>query len=425
MATSSVSSSSSKSSTSTSGSASSNRQSTTTSGGSQSGQTNTNSGVSATSGVKAAGTTDTKSATGTQSTGETAKDGVSLSKELSEKESEPGVNLAAWNDTDAKATSDPAAKQEKPAENKPNPDLAASLGGRALKSGMHDESVRALQSALNDQLGLELETDGKFGAKTKEAVMEFQKKHGLEADGIVGQKTRDALTGLGGEVKKGEGPAGEDKAAVEQPGEGQPPAEGEKAQIDGAAKPESMSYGQKLSEGQKQSIQQMVEDLKAKGFTVKADDIANFMAVETAGTFSPSIRAGGKKNGAVGLAQFTQIAIDDMNRFRGKDNKLTKEKLASMSFDEQSKVVTEYLSTALGRKKMQGKDVSAADLYAAVFSPAAIGKSMDSTVYSLNGSARNYRANKSLDTNRDGKITKAELTARLNEWVARGEQLRG
>lgn len=438
MATSGVSSSGSKSNN--SGTANSSRQSNSNTGRNQTGQANTNSGVADSGGVKAIASAEAKTTPGAEAkaNAEVAKDGVSLSKELSEKETEHGVNLGAWNDTadkDSKAADGdkPAGEQtnaDKPAENKPNPDLAASLGSRALKSGMHDESVRALQSALNDKLGLELDTDGKFGPKTKEAVMEFQKQHGLDADGIVGQKTRDALTGMGGEAKKGEGeqvgdPAGGDKANTEQPGEGQPPAEGEKAPVDGAQKPSNMSFGQKLSDGQKQSIEQMVQDLKAKGFDVKADDIVNFMAVETAGTFSPSMRAGGKKNGAVGLAQFTQTAIDDMNRFRGKGNKLTKDKLAAMSFDEQSKVVTEYLSTALGRKKMQGKEISAADLYAAVFSPAAIGKSMDSTIYSLKGSARNYRANKSLDTNRDGKITKAELTARLNQWVARGEQLRG
>lgn len=185
------------------------------------------------------------------------------------------------------------------------------------------------------------------------------------------------------------------------------------------------SYGQALNDEQKSAVDQIVTDLAARGFEVKTDDVINFMATETAGTFSPSIRSGGKKGGAVGLAQFTQTAINDMNRFRGKGNKLSKSKLASMSFADQSKVVTEYLSTALGRKGMKGKNVGASDLYAAVFAPAAIGKSAGSTIYSLSGSARNYRANKSLDTNHDGRITKAELTARLNAWAARGEQLRG
>lgn len=435
---------------STSGVSSSNKGGASTSSQTKGPSTGSNSGVNQT--AKAEAKPSTASDTGGKV--EAVKDGVTLSKELSSKETQHGVNLDAWSDSDkdAKATSDPkAAETEKPAgqeaetpkETKPNADLAASLGNRTLKNGMHDESVRSLQAALNDQLGLELETDGKFGDKTLDAVKEFQRRNGLDDDGIVGQKTKDALAGMGKQPEEGEKApadqvadpktgentpadpkAGETDPADPKAGEGVPGADGA-APVDETGKPTSRSYGQKLSDGQKASVDQMVADLKAKGFEVKPDDIINFMAVETAGTFSPSIRAGGKKNGAVGLAQFTQTAIDDMNRFRGKGNKLTKSKLAAMSFDEQSKVVTEYLSTALGRKNMQGKEISAADLYTAVFSPAAIGKSMDSTIYSLNGSARNYRANKSLDTNNDGKITKAELTARLNDWVARGEQLRG
>jgi len=168
-----------------------------------------------------------------------------------------------------------------------------------------------------------------------------------------------------------------------------------------------------------------VADLKAKGFEVKADDITNFMAVETGGTFSPSIRSGGAKDGAVGLAQFTGTAIDDMNRLRPKNDQLTRDGLAEMGFDEQSKVVTEYLSTALSRKNMQGKEISGADLYTAVFSPAAIGKPMNSTIYDKSVNRRNYNANRSLDTDKDGKITKAELTSRLTDWANRGAELRG
>lgn len=290
---------------------------------------------------------------------------------------------------------------------------------------MHNESVRSLQSALNDKLGLELGTDGKFGPKTKAAVKEFQKQNGLTPDGIVGPKTREKLVGGVPAAKKEKNPDGKlptgENIPVPTP-RPERPEDAQQAQKGG--KPGDMSFGQKLSDNQKQAINQMVDDLKAKGYTVKADDIANFMAVETAGTFSPSIRAGGSKSGAVGLAQFTGVALKQMNKFRGKNDKLTKTKLANMSFEEQSKVVTEYLTGALG-KKMKGKNVSAADLYTAVFSPAYVGRSMNTTIYSKSKSRRFYQANRSLDSNKDGKITKSELTARLNNWVARGNQLRG
>jgi len=35
--------------------------------------------------------------------------------------------------------------------------------------------------------------DGKIGAGTKEAIIEFQKSHGLKADGVLGKKTWEAL----------------------------------------------------------------------------------------------------------------------------------------------------------------------------------------------------------------------------------------
>lgn len=386
----------------------------------------------ATAGKSAGGSASTaKDSTGSGATSQ--KDNVSISKEGAAKgadaDAKAGVNFDAWGDDDAKAArkdadADPAGKAGKKddaetAEKKTDADLAAGLGDKTLRSGMHDESVRSLQAALNDKLGKELKTDGKFGPNTKEAVKEFQRQNGLQPDGIVGPKTREALTGINPDQAKKD----EAKAGVDLPENVPTPTpRPERPEDQKAAAPGELSFGQKLSTDQKQAIGQMVSDLKAKGFDVKADDIVNFMAVETAGTFSPSIRSGGKKNGAVGLAQFTQIAVDDMNRFRKAGDKLTKTKIGNMSFTDQSKVVTEYLSTALGRKNMQGKNISASDLYAAVFSPKAIGKSANSTIYS---GGRNYRANRSLDTNKDGKITKAELTARLNDWVARGNQLRG
>ncbi len=394
------------------------------SGGSKGASTSASGKGAATAGKSAEGSASVgKDTTGAGATSQ--KDNVSISKEGAAKgadaDAKAGVNFDAWGDDDAKAARKDADADQTAdkAEKKGDADLAAGLGDKTLRSGMHDESVRSLQAALNDKLGKELKTDGKFGPNTKEAVKEFQRQNGLTPDGIVGPKTREALTGMNPDQAKKD----EAKAEVDLPENVPTPTpRPDRPEDKKAAVPGDLSFGQKLSTDQKQAIGRMVSDLKAKGFDVKADDIVNFMAVETAGTFSPSIRSGGKKNGAVGLAQFTQIAVDDMNRFRKAGDKLTKTKIGNMSFTEQSKVVTEYLSTALGRKNMQGKNISASDLYAAVFSPAAIGKSANATIYS---GGRNYRANRSLDTNKDGRITKAELTARLNEWVARGNQLRG
>jgi hypothetical protein len=64
-----------------------------------------------------------------------------------------------------------------------------------LKDGSSGRTVEDLQRELKaagcDPKGI----DGKFGAKTKRAVEEFQRKHHLKADGVVGTKTWTALGG--------------------------------------------------------------------------------------------------------------------------------------------------------------------------------------------------------------------------------------
>ena len=64
-----------------------------------------------------------------------------------------------------------------------------------LRRGSEGAYVTLLQTKLI-QLGYSLEpygADGKFGAKTEEAVKAFQRDHGLTPDGIVGPKTWAAL----------------------------------------------------------------------------------------------------------------------------------------------------------------------------------------------------------------------------------------
>ncbi len=57
-----------------------------------------------------------------------------------------------------------------------------------LKKGASGEDVRELQLLLNNY-GYGLGVDGKFGEKTRQAVMQFQASNGLKADGIVGDQT--------------------------------------------------------------------------------------------------------------------------------------------------------------------------------------------------------------------------------------------
>lgn len=63
-----------------------------------------------------------------------------------------------------------------------------------LKKGSTGEGVKWLQRELNNR-GYNLSVDGIFGSGTYNAVIDFQKKHGLSADGIVGPSTKKALSG--------------------------------------------------------------------------------------------------------------------------------------------------------------------------------------------------------------------------------------
>lgn len=65
-----------------------------------------------------------------------------------------------------------------------------------LSMGSKDEkSNKQLQQLLNEKIGAGLVVDGIYGAKTNQAVIDYQKKNGLTADGIVGPKTWASLLG--------------------------------------------------------------------------------------------------------------------------------------------------------------------------------------------------------------------------------------
>ena len=54
-------------------------------------------------------------------------------------------------------------------------------------------SADRIQKALKNAGFYDGKIDGKIGSRTKSAVMEFQKQHGLKADGVIGQKTWSEL----------------------------------------------------------------------------------------------------------------------------------------------------------------------------------------------------------------------------------------
>ena len=70
------------------------------------------------------------------------------------------------------------------------PDVAQAA---VLKQGSRGDSVKTVQQKLIRWGYLKGSADGIFGAKTKAAVIAFQKKNGLTADGIIGTHTAQAL----------------------------------------------------------------------------------------------------------------------------------------------------------------------------------------------------------------------------------------
>lgn len=63
---------------------------------------------------------------------------------------------------------------------------------KTIKRGDKGVHVTLLQGLLR-HLDYVIDTDGKFGADTEEAVKQFQHSAGLDVDGIIGQDTAACL----------------------------------------------------------------------------------------------------------------------------------------------------------------------------------------------------------------------------------------
>lgn len=79
------------------------------------------------------------------------------------------------------------------------PQPATAGGNGTLRHGEQGSDVGKLQQDLNrlgvrDAQGNRLAEDGRFGDNTREAVIAFQKQHGLQPDGVVGRNTQAALS---------------------------------------------------------------------------------------------------------------------------------------------------------------------------------------------------------------------------------------
>ncbi|GEL11812.1 hypothetical protein SAMN05192550_2813 [Flavobacterium glycines] len=161
----------------------------------------------------------------------------------------------------------------------------------------------------------------------------------------------------------------------------------------------SESFKSKLSESNQLKVLEVSAEL-----SINPNWLLAVIYFETAKTFSPS-----KTNsiGSVGLIQFTRdkagVAYKTIN---GVKYVLTD--IAKLDFNKQMDLVSEYFKEV---KKTTGKSFNSfMDVYFAVFFPKALNQS-SSYVLQTSGLTASLIAkqNPIFDTNKDGKITKAEI----------------
>jgi hypothetical protein len=131
----------------------------------------------------------------------------------------------------------------------------------------------------------------------------------------------------------------------------------------------------------------------ASDFNIPPDDVFRVIEFETAGSWSPSIKNPGST--ATGLIQFLESTARGLGTSTAE--------LAGMTRAQQMEYVRRYLEPYKGRIKNFG------DLYMAIHWPAAVGQSETYVMY-RQGTAE-YTANKNLDTNGDGTVTRGETVA--------------
>lgn len=136
------------------------------------------------------------------------------------------------------------------------------------------------------------------------------------------------------------------------------------------------------------------------------DELLACMAFETGGTFSPTIQNGA---GApyYGIIQFGAAAA--------KDAGTTIPALLKMTNVQQLQYVYNFF------KPYKGKLKDLSDVYMRILYPVAVGKPSDYVLFDqANTKSKAYVQNKGLDINKDGKITKAEATAKVYQKFVEG-----
>jgi SPP1 gp7 family putative phage head morphogenesis protein len=140
----------------------------------------------------------------------------------------------------------------------------------------------------------------------------------------------------------------------------------------------------------------------AKRLQINPDDLMAVMAYES---WTDPQRVN-SQSGAIGLIQFTQVAINEINRRTNRVPPLTRDVLAQMTAIEQLEYVYYHL---LFNGGTGARTVS--DLYMAVLWPSAVNEPDDEVI--MRAGDGYYEQNRGLDLNNDGEITKGEVAQRV------------
>jgi hypothetical protein len=157
-------------------------------------------------------------------------------------------------------------------------------------------------------------------------------------------------------------------------------------------------WGAKVSKDFRESVLWIEGQIK-----LPANFLMPCMAFETGLTFSPSVKNPGSS--ATGLIQFMNTTAKDLGT--------TTASLAAMSAVKQLSYVYYYF-------KRFGTDLShwvLEDVYMAILLPNMIGKGLDEPMH---WSDEAYMANRGLDADKNGKITKREATEKIRSLYKLG-----
>ncbi|MCA0268767.1 MAG: lytic transglycosylase [Bacteroidetes bacterium] len=157
------------------------------------------------------------------------------------------------------------------------------------------------------------------------------------------------------------------------------------------ATPDTLIYRDRVSEAFARKVCRIAATLD-----MDADHLMAGMFFETGGTFSPKVR--NPRSSATGLIQFMNATALKLGT--------TTPKLAAMTAEDQLDYVEAYF------RPYAGKLATVEDVYMAILWPRAVGKPSTYVLWKgADGAA--YRVNAGLDLNKDGRVTKAEASARV------------